>query len=123
VVYSLVGEFSHPPDRASCLQTIHIVDYVVSGALATVSSVLGLPHLSSAQKVFPPWYNGSVLFSVSRFIISATTLGALIDGLSAGTISDFLGRRPMLGIADIIFSAAAIGQSVCHCLWPMVSFY
>lgn len=35
-------------------------------------------------------------------------------------LSDFLGRRPVLGIADIIFIGGAIGQAVCHTVWSMV---
>ena len=37
-------------------------------------------------------------------------------------MSDWTGRRPVLGLADIIFMAGAIGQAVCHSVWPMVRF-
>ena len=36
-------------------------------------------------------------------------------------MSDWTGRRPVLGIADIIFIGGAIGQAVCHDVWSMVS--
>lgn len=35
--------------------------------------------------------------------------------------SDLVGRRPVLGIADVIFIGGAIAQAVCHTVWSMVS--
>ncbi|KAF7973081.1 hypothetical protein HWV62_16278 [Athelia sp. TMB] len=78
---------------------------VISGALVSIGSDLGPAALSSGQK---------------EFITSATTLGALLGGLVAGAMSDWTGRRPVLGLADIIFMAGAIGQAVCHSVWPMI---
>lgn len=53
-------------------------------------------------------------------ITSSTTLGALLGGLVAGILSDFTGRKPVLGIADIIFIGGAIAQAVCHTVSAMV---
>ncbi|KIM82675.1 hypothetical protein PILCRDRAFT_819983 [Piloderma croceum F 1598] len=78
---------------------------VISGALVTIASDLGPAELSSGQK---------------EFITSATTLGALLGGLAAGAMSDWTGRRLVLGIADIIFMSGAIGQAVCHDIWSMI---
>ncbi|KAI0074956.1 general substrate transporter [Panus rudis PR-1116 ss-1] len=78
---------------------------VISGALVSIGGDLGPATLSSGQK---------------ELITSATTLGALLGGLVAGMLSDFLGRRPVLGIADIIFIGGAIGQAVCHTVWSMI---
>ncbi|KAH8101726.1 general substrate transporter [Cristinia sonorae] len=78
---------------------------VISGALVTIGGDLGPTELSSGQK---------------ELITSATTLGALLGGLVAGMLSDFLGRRYVLAIADAIFIGGAIGQAVCHTVWSMI---
>lgn len=38
-------------------------------------------------------------------------------------MSDWTGRRPVLGIADIVFVGGALGQAVCHTVWSMVYFF
>ncbi|KAH7929017.1 general substrate transporter [Leucogyrophana mollusca] len=78
---------------------------VISGALVTINGDLGPSQLSDGQK---------------EFITSATTLGALLGGLAAGAMSDWTGRRPVLGIADILFIGGALGQAVSHTVWSMI---
>ncbi|KAI0062567.1 general substrate transporter [Artomyces pyxidatus] len=78
---------------------------VVSGALVTIGSDLGPAALSDLQK---------------ELITSSTTLGAMLGGLGAGMLSDIIGRRPVLVIADILFMGGAIGQAVSHNVWSMI---
>jgi len=35
-------------------------------------------------------------------------------------LSDYSGRKPVLGIADIIFIGGAIAQAACHTVWAMI---
>ncbi|KAG9022547.1 myo-inositol transporter, partial [Tulasnella sp. UAMH 9824] len=78
---------------------------VISGALVTIRGDLGPPELSNMQK---------------ELITSSTTLGALLGGLAGGIISDWTGRKWVLGIADVIFIAGAAVQAVSHTVWRMV---
>lgn len=98
---------------------------MISGALVTIGGDLGPAELSSGQKVrFAIGHSRVprlIPVQIQEFITSSTTLGALLGGLAAGMLSDYLGRRPVLGIADIIFIGGAIGQAVCHTVWSMVS--
>ncbi|GAB1524768.1 hypothetical protein RhiTH_007923 [Rhizoctonia solani] len=78
---------------------------VISGALVSIGSDLGPAQLSNTQK---------------ELITSATTLGALIGGLAGGMISDFVGRKPVLAAANVIFIGGAIGQAACHTVTAMI---
>ncbi|KAG8745362.1 myo-inositol transporter [Ceratobasidium sp. 414] len=78
---------------------------VISGALVTIGSDLGPAELSNTQK---------------ELITSSTTLGALLGGLAAGIVSDFIGRKPVLAVANVIFIAGAIAQAVCHTVSAMI---
>lgn len=53
-------------------------------------------------------------------ITSATTLGALIGGLGAGTLSDARGRKGVLFLANIVFIVGALLQSAAHTVPTMV---
>ncbi|CAE6373096.1 unnamed protein product [Rhizoctonia solani] len=78
---------------------------VISGALVSIGSDLGPAQLSNTQK---------------ELITSATTLGALIGGLAGGMISDFVGRKPVLAAANVIFIGGAVGQAACHTVAAMI---
>ncbi|EIM87168.1 general substrate transporter [Stereum hirsutum FP-91666 SS1] len=78
---------------------------VISGALVTINGDLGPAELATGQK---------------ELITSATTLGALLGGLVAGVLSDVIGRRPVMALADILFMGGAVGQAVSKTVWDMI---
>ncbi|VDB86463.1 unnamed protein product [Peniophora sp. CBMAI 1063] len=78
---------------------------VISGALVTIGNDLNANGLDNGQK---------------ELITSATTLGALLGSIGAGTLSDYIGRRPVLAIADVLFIGGAIGQAVSKTVWDMI---
>ena len=47
-----------------------------------------------------------------EIITSATTAGALVGGLASGTLSDFLGRKPIIGLANIVFIGGYVHSRV-----------
>ncbi|EPQ29075.1 uncharacterized protein PFL1_03364 [Pseudozyma flocculosa PF-1] len=64
---------------------------------------------------------GRTLSSFDKELItSATALGALIGALGAGLLGDWLGRKAVIAIANVIFIAGAIIQAACHGLWVMI---
>ena len=79
------------------------------------------PGRRSASTFLPTGRICQLTLHIQELITSATTLGALIGGLVAGMLSDFVGRKPVLAISDVIFIGGAIGQAVCHTVWSMVS--
>lgn len=79
---------------------------VISGTLVSIGSDLGPAVLSNTQK---------------ELITSSTTLGALIGGLGAGVGSDVVGRKWVLGLANLIFIGGAVGQAVCHSVGGMIA--
>ncbi len=54
-------------------------------------------------------------------ITSATTLGALVGGLASGVTSDYLGRKWVIALANVIFIVGALVQSVSKAVPTMIS--
>ncbi|KZO90017.1 MFS general substrate transporter, partial [Calocera viscosa TUFC12733] len=81
---------------------------VISGALVSIGSDLGPEELSAFEK---------------ELIRSSTTLGALIGGLVAGVISDYIGRKPSLShtITAMVASRflVGIGVGLAACIVPL----
>ena len=77
---------------------------VISGVLVTIKDS-DLGHLTSFDK---------------ELITSATTFAALISSLIAGTLADIIGRKWVIGIADVVFVFGAVIQAVAHRLWIMI---
>ncbi|KIR40788.1 MFS transporter, SP family, solute carrier family 2 (myo-inositol transporter), member 13 [Cryptococcus deuterogattii 99/473] len=77
----------------------------ISGMLVIIKDGLGT-ILSSWQK---------------EMITSATTLGALLGGLAAGCISDFIGRRLVIVFANIAFIGGSFCQAAGHTVAAMIA--
>ncbi|GAA5856387.1 hypothetical protein JCM3766R1_005906, partial [Sporobolomyces carnicolor] len=72
---------------------------VIGGALVhrDIASDLGRTTLSSSNK---------------EILTSATTLGALLAGFTSGILADLIGRKLVIGLADVIFIVGAVMQAV-----------
>ncbi len=78
---------------------------IVSGTLVTIGTDLGNRFLTDFQK---------------ELITSATTLGALFGGLLSGISSDYLGRKWVIAVANVIFLLGALIQAVAKTVSVMV---
>ncbi|WBW74549.1 myo-inositol transmembrane transporter Itr1 [Schizosaccharomyces osmophilus] len=78
---------------------------VISGALVVMGDSLG-KTLTDGDK---------------EYITSSTSLGALIGGITAGALADFLGRRPVIAITSVFVIVGSIVQATAHTLWHMIA--
>ncbi|KAK9357989.1 general substrate transporter [Lipomyces starkeyi] len=76
----------------------------VSGALVAIGTDLGREITSSDKE----------------FITSATSLGALLGGIIAGTLADVLGRKWVTIGANTLFVVGAALQTGAHTVWTMI---
>ncbi|KAK9236777.1 general substrate transporter [Lipomyces kononenkoae] len=76
----------------------------VSGALVSIGTDLG-SVLTSSDK---------------EFITSATSVGALLGGVIAGTLADVLGRKWVTIGANTLFVVGAAIQTGAHTIWTMI---
>ncbi|KAK9449601.1 general substrate transporter [Limtongia smithiae] len=76
----------------------------ISGALVAMGNDLG-HEITSGEK---------------EFITSATSLGALLGGIIAGTLADELGRKWVTLGANSLFVVGAAVQTSAHTVWVMV---
>ncbi|KAK9382454.1 general substrate transporter [Kockiozyma suomiensis] len=77
----------------------------ISGALTSIGIDLG-HELSDGDE---------------SFITSATSLGALLGGIIAGTLADVLGRKWVTLGANTLFIVGAIIQAAAHTVWTMIA--
>lgn len=81
---------------------------MISGALVVIGNDLGPEELSNGQK---------------ELITAATSLGALIAGVGAGTLADQVGRKWVIAGADVVFIVGAVMQACARGLWVMIAGY
>ena len=91
------------------------------GVFLLLGAVLGAVVAAVAVLAAPPDPTTPTEQTLGFFVLLLAPAGALLGGLVAGMLSDFVGRKPVLASSDVIFIGGAIGQAVCHTVWAMVS--
>lgn len=95
--------------------------------LTAMSSISGLMfgydtgYISSALVSIGESFGSPLSYGDEQFITAATSLGALIFAFSSGIIVDFLGRKPVLMISNVMFIVGAIIQCAANSVWTMVA--
>ncbi|KAK9459195.1 uncharacterized protein V1516DRAFT_681225 [Lipomyces oligophaga] len=77
----------------------------ISSALTSIGTDLGGHQLSDGDE---------------SLITSATSLGALLGGIIAGSIADAIGRKWVTLFANTLFVVGAAVQTGSHEVWPMI---
>lgn len=65
--------------------------------------------------------NKVLTYGEKELITAATSLGALITSVGAGTAADVFGRRPCLMFSNLMFLIGAILQITAHKFWQMAA--
>ncbi|CCE61147.1 hypothetical protein TPHA_0A00620 [Tetrapisispora phaffii CBS 4417] len=65
--------------------------------------------------------NRPLTYGDKEFITAATSLGALISSIFAGTAADVFGRKPCLMFSNLMFVVGAIVQITAHKFWQMTA--
>lgn len=78
----------------------------ISAALVSLGKDLDNKYLSYGEK---------------EIITAATSLGALITSLFAGTLADIFGRKPVTMSSNVMFLIGAILQACTHSFWQMAA--
>ncbi|CCH59646.1 hypothetical protein TBLA_0B08310 [Henningerozyma blattae CBS 6284] len=63
--------------------------------------------------------NKILTYGEKEYITAATSLGALITSIGAGTAADVFGRKPCLMFSNVMFVVGAILQISSHTFWQM----
>lgn len=95
--------------------------------LTAMSSISGLMfgydtgYISSALVSIGESFGKPLSYGDEQFITAATSLGALIFAFSSGLIVDYLGRKPVLMLSNVMFVLGAIIQCAAESVWTMVA--
>lgn len=77
-------------------------------------------YISSALVSIGTDLDGKELtYGDKEFITAATSLGALITSIFAGTAADIFGRKPCIMFSNLMFLIGAILQITAHSFWQM----
>ncbi|SCU80600.1 LADA_0B08526g1_1 [Lachancea dasiensis] len=79
-------------------------------------------YISSALVSIGTDLDGQELtYGNKEFITAATSLGALISAIFAGTCADIWGRKPCIMFSNLLFVIGAVLQVCAHSFWQMVA--
>ncbi|SCW01568.1 LAFE_0E02542g1_1 [Lachancea fermentati] len=79
-------------------------------------------YISSALVSIGTDLDGKVLtYGEKEIITAATSLGALITSIVAGTAADLWGRKPCLMFSNLLFVVGAVLQISAHRFWQMAA--
>lgn len=114
-------------DNTSVLMTFHNTKpSPLIIVLTIVSSISGFMfgydtgYISSALVAIGTDLDGKTLsYGNKEMITAATSLGALIFAVFAGTMADFFGRKPVIMFSNIMFVVGAALQCAAHTFWVM----
>lgn len=114
-----------PLDSANSFQAERPSPLVI--VLTIMSSISGLMfgydtgYISSALVSIGESFGKPLTYSDEQFITAATSLGALIFAFSSGIFVDFLGRKPVLMLSNVMFIVGAVVQCAANKVWTMVA--
>ncbi|KAH3664120.1 hypothetical protein OGAPHI_004834 [Ogataea philodendri] len=78
-------------------------------------------YISSALVSIGKDLGKDLTYGEEEFITAATSLGALITAIFAGSMADIFGRKPVLMFSNSLFIVGAIIQCAAHTVWTMIA--
>ncbi|CDN32861.1 sugar-proton symporter [Mucinivorans hirudinis] len=78
--------------------------------------------IGGAKPFYEQFFGISSLPAMQGWAMSSALVGCIVGVMIAGSLSDRLGRRPMLAVAALLFIASAVGTGYCDNFTPFI-FY
>ena len=85
-------------------------------------ALYGLGASSSAMSVALPYIRETTAFSSARLslLVGACTLGAVVSGVSAGSLADFFGRKRAFLLGALLFALGTPAQALSQGVYPVL---
>ncbi|ODV86714.1 hypothetical protein CANARDRAFT_6289 [[Candida] arabinofermentans NRRL YB-2248] len=78
-------------------------------------------YISSALVAIGDDFGKELTYGQQQLITAATSLGALLTSIFAGTFADVVGRKPVVMFSNILFVIGAVIQCAAQTVWTMIS--